>query len=85
MSAPDRHALHQLSIADWEQRRARRADDLARALAGLLDSARALPDGCPDLHRLLASTATAIRTELHATLNRPNPLRRTQHPLTPRA
>jgi len=78
MSRPDRHALQKLSIAEWEHGRTERADDLARALAGLLDSAAALPQRCPDLHRQLAAAAAEIRGELHATLNRPNPLRRTE-------
>jgi len=75
MTRPDRHALQQLSIAEWEHGRIQRADDLARALCGLLDSAGALPQGCPDIHRLLAGAAAEIRTELHATFNRRNPLR----------
>ena len=75
MTRPDRHALQQLSIAEWEHGRIQRADDLARALCGLLDSARALPDGCHDTHRLLGSAAAEIRGELRATLNRRNPLR----------
>jgi len=51
--------------------------DLARALTGVLDSAAALPDGCHDIPRQLAGASEEIRTELHATLARPNPLRRT--------
>jgi hypothetical protein len=76
MTQSERHALQQLSITEWEHARIRRADDLARALAGLLDSARALPDGCHDTHRLLGVAAAEIRGELRATLNRRNPLRR---------
>lgn len=76
MTGRDRYALQQLSIAEWETGRTRRVDDLARALTGLLDSARALPDRCHDTHQLLAIAAAEIRGELRATLNRPNPLRR---------
>ena len=75
MSAPDRQALQQLSIGEWEHGRTRRVHHLARALTGLLDSARALPDGCHDTHRLLGVAAAEIRGELRATLNRRNPLR----------
>ncbi len=76
MTRPERHALQQLSIGEWENGRTRRVHHLARALTGLLDSARALPDGCHDTHRLLGVAAAEIRGELRATLNRPNPLRR---------
>ncbi len=75
MSAPDRQALQQLSIGEWEHGRTRRVHHLARALTGLLDSARALPDGCHDTHRLLGVAAAEIRGELRATLSRRNPLR----------
>jgi len=76
MTRPERHALQQLSIGEWENGRTRRVHHLARALTGLLDSARALPDGCHDTHRLLGAAAAEIRGELRATLNRRNPLRR---------
>jgi len=75
MTRPDRQALQQLSIAEWENGRTRRVDDLARALTGLLDSACALPAGCHDTRRLLEFAAAEIRGELRATLNRRNPLR----------
>jgi hypothetical protein len=65
--------LQQLSIGEWENGRTRRTD--ARAFAGLLDSAGALPQGCPEIHQLLAGAAAEIRGELRATLNRRNPLR----------
>ena len=75
MTQSERHALQQLSIGEWENGRTRRVHHLARALTGLLDSARALPDGCHDTHRLLGVAAAEIRGELRATLNRRNPLR----------
>ncbi len=75
MTQSERHALQQLSIDEWENGRTRRVHHLARALTGLLDSARALPDGCHDTHRLLGVAAAEIRGELRATLNRRNPLR----------
>jgi hypothetical protein len=75
MTQSERHALQQLSITEWEHGRIRRADDLARALAGLLDCAAALPQGCPDIHHQLACTAADIRSQLHSTFTRCNPLR----------
>ena len=67
MTQSERHALQQLSIGEWENGRTRRVHHLARALTGLLDSARALPDGCHDTHRLLGVAAAEIRGELRAT------------------
>jgi len=74
MNPTDRQALQELSIAEWETGRARRVEDLARALTATTDSSRALPRDGHEARRLLG-LAAHIRVELKLTLNRPNPLR----------
>ena len=77
MNRTDRETLRELSIAEWETGRAKRVDDLARALTATTDAAGALPRGGHEPRRLLGLAEAHIRVELKLTLNRPNPLRRT--------
>lgn len=75
MNPTDRQTLQELSIAEWETGRARRVEDLARALTATTDAATALPQDGHEARRLLGLAADHIRVELKLTLNRPNPLR----------
>jgi len=75
MNARERRALQELSIAEWETGRAKRVEDLARALSATNDAAGALPRDGHEARRLLGLAADHIRIELKLTLNRPNPLR----------
>jgi hypothetical protein len=78
MNRADPQTLRELSIAEWETGRAKRVGDLARALTATTDAAGALPQDGHEARRLVGLAEAHIRIELKLTLNRPNPLRRTQ-------
>jgi len=79
MNRTDRQTLRELSIAEWETGRAKRVDDLARALTATTDATAALPRDGHEPRRLLGLAEAHIRIELKLTLNRPNPLRRREN------